>query len=86
LEPYRLSLAVSAVKELRALPGDLNARVATVIDMLRQNPRPAGVRKLQGHRRMYRVRVGEYRVVCEVDDEEHSIRVTRVRHRSDAYW
>jgi mRNA interferase RelE/StbE len=34
---------------------------------------------------LYRARVGEYRVVYEIDDENRTVRVTRIRHRSEAY-
>ncbi|MGO9579102.1 MAG: type II toxin-antitoxin system RelE family toxin [Desulfobaccales bacterium] len=56
-----------------------------VVDKLRQKPRPRGVRKLQGHERLYRIRVGQYRLVYEIDDLVQLIVVTHVRHRREAY-
>jgi len=49
------------------------------------NPRPTGFRKLRGHSNLYRIRVGRYRVVYEIDDQSKMILVTRVRPRQEAY-
>ncbi len=82
---YKIRFVGSAAKEFRSLSTKLKRRIETAIDGLSQNPRPPGVRKLVGHERLYRVRVGQYRVVYEIDDKEHIIRVTRVRHRREVY-
>ncbi|MBI3467410.1 MAG: type II toxin-antitoxin system RelE/ParE family toxin [Planctomycetes bacterium] len=55
------------------------------IRSLQQNPRPRAARKLVGQTKTYRIRVGDYRVVCEGDDTQRTVLVTRVRHRSDVY-
>ena len=59
--------------------------MVAAIRMLAQEPRPRGCRKLTTTRNDYRVRVGDYRVVYEVDDTSRTIRVMLVRHRSKAY-
>lgn len=82
---YEVKFATSAAKEFRSLPLELKRRIGAAIDGLRQDPRPPGVRKLVGHERLYRIRVGQYRVVYEVDDKKQFIRITRVRHRREAY-
>ena len=82
---YEVKFATSAAKEFRSLPLELKRRIGAVIDRLSQDPRPPGVRKLVGHERLYRIRVGQYRVVYEVDDKEQLIRVTRIRHRREVY-
>jgi mRNA interferase RelE/StbE len=82
---YRIEFVSSAAKEFRSLSAELQRRVAASIDKLCQNPRPSGVRKLVGSESLYRVRMGHYRVVYEIDDQEQIIRVTRVRHRGDLY-
>jgi len=82
---YEVKFATSAAKEFRSLPLELKRRVGAVIDRLSQDPRPPGVRKLVGHERLYRIRVGQYRVVYAVDDKEQLIRVTRIRHRREVY-
>jgi mRNA interferase RelE/StbE len=82
---YKVEFASSAAKEFRALPAELKRRITPAIDALMQNPYPRGLRKLAGHDKLYRVRVGQYRIVYEIDDDTKSILITRVRHRRDAY-
>jgi mRNA interferase RelE/StbE len=80
-----VQLAASAAKEFRSLPADLKRRISAKIDRLEQDPRPAGVRKLVGHERLYRIRIGSYRIVYEIDDKAQLIRITRIRHRREVY-
>ncbi|MEO0413544.1 MAG: type II toxin-antitoxin system RelE/ParE family toxin, partial [Verrucomicrobiota bacterium] len=61
------------------------ARIIQAIDRLEDEPRPQGCRKLVGSERTYRIRVGSYRVVYEIEDECLKILVVRVRHRQSAY-
>lgn len=82
---YRLDFTESAAREFRALPLDLRTRALPRIDALRLTPRPIGSVKLKGHQRTYRIRIGDYRLVYEVDDTAKVVRITRVRHRSDVY-
>jgi len=56
-----------------------------VIDGLATNPRPRGTIKLKGHERLYRHRIGVYRMVYEIDDASKRVRVLRVRHRREVY-
>ena len=82
---YEVEFVTSATKEFRSLEEGIKRRVAVAIEALRKNPRPRGVRKLRGHERLYRMRVGSYRVVYEIDDQARLIRVTRIRHRREVY-
>lgn len=82
---YEVVFVSSAAKEFRSLPIDIKRRIGTAVEMLSQNPRPTGVRKLQGHEQLYRIRVGQYRIVYAIDDQAKLIRVTRVRHRREVY-
>ncbi|MFW6123001.1 MAG: type II toxin-antitoxin system RelE family toxin [Thermodesulfobacteriota bacterium] len=82
---YKVTLAASALREFRALSGDIKNRVKSTIERLRKNPRPSGIRKIQGRENLYRLRVGSYRLVYEVDDMRGTIHLVRVRHRRDAY-
>jgi len=82
---YNVEFVDSAAKEFRVLPVDIKYRVRLAVDSLCQNPYPSGVRKLHGHKRLYRIRVGQYRLVYEIRDQEKLIRVTRIRHRREVY-
>ena len=82
---YSISFVRSARKELEALPNPILRRILTKIETLAKNPRPAGCKKLKGARELWRVRVGEYRVVYSVFDREVRIEIITVRHRRQAY-
>jgi len=82
---YNVKFVDSAAKEFRLLPADIKHRVGLTIDSLSTDPYPTGARKLFGRKHLYRVRVGHYRVVYEIDDHRKLILVTRVRHRREAY-
>ena len=82
---YRLTIKPSAAKELERLATELASRIETKIVALASDPRPAGVKKLQGERDLWRIRIGDYRVVYSIDDRARSVDVVRVRHRSKAY-
>lgn len=82
---YNVQFVASAAKEFRALPVEVKHRVGSVIESIHNNPLPPGVRKLSGHKHLYRIRVGQYRVVYEIDDQQELIRVTRIRHRREVY-
>ncbi|MBM3471440.1 MAG: type II toxin-antitoxin system RelE/ParE family toxin [Armatimonadetes bacterium] len=69
----------------RGSPGSAVTRVATRIGSLGISPRPAGCHKLQDTGALNRIRIGDYRFVCSVDDEERLVDVVAVRHRSHAY-
>lgn len=49
------------------------------------NPRPAGCAKLRGHKDQWRIRVGDYRVVYQIDDSQRSVNITRIAHRREVY-
>ena len=82
---YAVRFANSAAREFRSLPSEIKRRVGEAVDSLQRTPRPAGVRKLRGHHESYRVRIGSYRIVYEIDDSITRILITKIRHRSEAY-
>ena len=81
---YTVLILRRAQKELARLPSGVYERVRDAIRALGQNPRPAGCLKLTG-REGWRIRVGNYRVIYEVDDEQQSVTVLHVGHRRDVY-
>ena len=82
---YRVALATSASRELARLPPALVVRIVTRLERLAINPRPPGCKKLRGGDKEWRIRVGDYRIVYEVDDRVRSIDVTRIAHRREVY-
>lgn len=83
--PYTIEFQPAAARELRKLPREVQLKVATTLDKLSEAPRPHGVKKLIGSEDLYRVRVGDYRIVYAIRDALLLVIVMRVRHRSDAY-
>ena len=83
--PYRVEVKKSAVKEIAALPRRDQRRVVRAIDALADEPRPEGVRKLTGAEDVYRIRVGDYRIIYQIADNVLTVLVVRVGHRKDVY-
>jgi len=81
---YSILILRRAPKELEDLPRDAYGRVCQAIPGLEADPRPSGCRKLSG-RDGWRVRVGDYRVVYEIDDDASMITVLHIGHRRDVY-
>lgn len=81
---YEVRILPRAVKDIRRLPQGYSRLVSQQIDELGVEPRSHDSRKLRG-RADYRVRVGVYRILYEIDDEEKSVTVYRVKHRREAY-
>ena len=82
---YAITFARSARKELEALDAVVVQRIFPKIEALAKEPRPKGCRKLRGEKNLWRIRVGDYRVVYYIYDEKQVVDVTAVRHRSKAY-
>jgi mRNA interferase RelE/StbE len=82
---YAVVFARSARKELEALDPPIIERVIARIEALASDPRPAGSRKLRGSGNLWRVRVGDYRVVYGLDDRRRVVDIVRIRHRREAY-
>jgi len=82
---YAVELKPSARKELESLPNTALSRVIRKIESLALDPRPAGCKKLKGYKDLWRVRIGDWRIVYIIDDAVRSVSVTRVAHRSKVY-
>lgn len=82
---YRVIFTRSARRELENLPGAAADRIVVISESLATEPRPVGARKLRGAADLWRVRVGDYRVVYAINDGEQIVDVRVVRHRKDAY-
>ena len=81
---YRLRIKKSATKEIEKLTQTDRIRIIQAIEKLAQNPRPVGSQKLSGQEK-FRIRVGNYRVLYEIIDDELIIFVVKVAHRKDVY-
>jgi mRNA interferase RelE/StbE len=82
---YTITFARSARRELEELEAPLIQRILPRVEALAKEPRPRGCRKLRGESNLWRIRIGEYRVVYAVYDERQLVDIIAVRHRSIAY-
>lgn len=82
---YRLEFVSSAQREFLRLPFAVRKRLEPHVNGLEENPRPHGVKAMAGHKGLFRIRVGDYRILYEIDDTARVVTVTRVRPRGAAY-
>jgi len=80
---YTIELAPAAVRQLGRLDTSARRRVQAAIELLSENPRPAGAKRLVGGE--WRVRTGDYRVVYEIQDRILLVLVVAVGHRRNIY-
>lgn len=85
MDSYAVELKSSARKELDSLTDSVLSRIVRKLESLAQNPRPAGCKKLKGYKDLWRVRVGDWRVVYIIDDPANLVSVTRIAHRREVY-
>lgn len=81
---YSILILRRAQKELAQLPAAAYQGAKKAMGRLAQNPRPRGCRKLSG-RDGWRIRVGDYRVIYEIDDVQQTVTVLHVGHRREVY-
>ena len=82
---YSVRFVRSARKELEQLPDAALQRVFARIEALAENPRPPGCKKLRGATDLWRIRVGNYRVVYQVADAVLLVEIRAVGDRKDVY-
>jgi mRNA interferase RelE/StbE len=82
---YRVELRPAALRDLKRLSREMQARIRPVLEQLAGDPRPPGVKKLAAQEDRYRIRVGDHRIVYEIQDEVLVIVVFRIAHRREVY-
>lgn len=82
---YEVYLERSAERDLKKLPADLFQRLVAHLKNLAIHPKPPGSRKIRGSVNDWRIRVGNYRIIYEVDEKAKAVRIMRIRYRKEAY-
>ena len=82
---YGLAFRPAALRALRKLDRQIAERIKTATEALRDDPRPPGAKMLTGSHGLWRIRVGDYRIVYTIDDQRNVVRVAAVGHRRDVY-
>ncbi len=83
--PYAFDFTRRAERDLRGLDRKMQRRVAQTLDALAEEPRPDGVTKLKDRDDVYRVRVGQFRILYSINDEALTVLVIGIPDREDAY-
>ena len=82
---YVVILLPPARKQFLKLPRPVQERLRPHIDALASTPRPHGLKKLKGLHDYWRVRVGDYRIVYTIQDDQLLVSVVRIGNRRDVY-
>ena len=82
---YKIIITKSIQKQLDNLPSNIQDRVYEKISQLAEEPRPDGVAKLKGYDNEYRIRIGDYRLVYEIQYEKLIVLILQCKHRRDVY-
>jgi len=85
MEPYSLSFKNGVEKDLRKIPKEIVLHILDHIENLVNEPVPHDAYKLAGAENLYRIRVGDYRVIYQVLHANREVTVKYIRHRSVAY-
>lgn len=82
---YEVVITPHAERELRRLDRPIKNRIFSAAVSLSENPRPPGCIKIKGEENRWRIRIGDWRIGYEINDETHVIRIVAVGHRREFY-
>ena len=82
---FSVRFSPRAQRDLRGLTAQVVQRVLPCIEELSADPRPNGAKKLSGEKDIWRIRIGDYRVLYAIDDGVRIVEVRKVGHRKDIY-
>lgn len=80
---YRIVFAPRAERDFRALTPEIQRRLKPRIDTLAHNPRPRGAKVLSSEEGVLRLRVGDYRIIYQVDGHTRTILILKIGHRRE---
>jgi mRNA interferase RelE/StbE len=82
---YTIQFTPAARRQFMRLEASVQQRIGQAIDGFTENPRPPGSKKMKGGENLWRIRVGDYRVVYQIHDRELVVVIVAIGHRSDIY-
>jgi mRNA interferase RelE/StbE len=82
---YRIELTPKAERDFKSLDGSVRRRIKQRIDSLAENPFPSGIKKIEGEDELYRLRVGDYRILYQVKGKILLVLIIGIGHRRDIY-
>lgn len=85
MDSFKVSLKKSVEKDLRRIDKSMIPRIIQSVQSLAEDPFPVNSRKLVGSQKTYRLRVGDYRVVYQVDGDLMEVEIQTIAHRKEVY-
>ena len=82
---YTVRISPPAKTQIKKLPEQIQKRIVAQIRDLEFIPRPSTVEKLWSNDNLYRVRIGDYRIIYQINDQELTIIIAKVAHRKNIY-
>ncbi len=82
---YDVKILGAAQRQLGKLSKEIQIRILDKLEKLSIEPRPKGYRQLKAEENLFRVRVGDYRIVYRIQDKVLIILILRIAHRKDVY-
>ena len=82
---WQVEYSAAALKTLQRLDPAIQRRILAFLETrITEDPRRVG-RAMQGDQRAWRYRIGDYRVICDIQEASRTVFVVRVGHRKDVY-
>lgn len=85
MDYFEIQWKRSATREIRNVDQQYIPRLILAVEALKENPFPQGYRKLKNSEQIYRIRIGEFRIIYQVDAKRKILYIIHVRHRRDTY-
>lgn len=82
---YQIKILSKARRSIKKLPKSVQENVKSAIRNLAENPRPNNVKKLSGSYNLYRIRLGDYRIIYQIEDDILLIVIVMAGHRKEIY-
>jgi mRNA interferase RelE/StbE len=82
---YTIEFSSLAERQFKKLPVSFQKRLTPKINALAENPRPSGIKKLEGEDDLYRIRVGDYRIIYQIQDDKLIVLVVKIGDRKEIY-
>jgi mRNA interferase RelE/StbE len=85
MAPYKIEVSATAERHLKRIRREDKVRILRAISLLANEPRPSGCKKMSGYDYIYRIRIGNYRVIYEIDGKQIIIIILKIGHRREVY-
>jgi mRNA interferase RelE/StbE len=85
MKTWHIELSSKAVKQFKKLDAQAKRKISAAIDELAKNPLSTNTKKLTAPIDLYRIRIGNYRVIYEIENKKIKILVLHIAHRKDVY-